>query len=44
MGADGRYVAFASAASNLIPGDTNEDWDVFLVPVSFETLRRLYLP
>ena len=27
---DGRYVAFASAASNLVPGDTNGLWDVFL--------------
>jgi hypothetical protein len=27
---DGRYVAFASAASNLVPGDTNGVADVFL--------------
>jgi len=27
---DGRYVAFASAASNLAPGDTNGVWDVFV--------------
>lgn len=27
---DGRYVAFYSAASNLVEGDTNETWDVFL--------------
>ena len=26
---DGRYVAFRSAASNLVPGDTNGMWDVF---------------
>lgn len=27
---DGRYVAFASAATNLVPGDTNEAVDVFI--------------
>lgn len=27
---DGRYVAFESRASNLVPGDTNADWDVFV--------------
>jgi Tol biopolymer transport system component len=27
---DGRYVAFASAASNLAAGDTNAMWDVFV--------------
>ena len=26
---NGRYVAFRSAASNLVPGDTNGKWDVF---------------
>jgi Tol biopolymer transport system component len=30
MSADGRYVAFVSQASNLVPGDTNGDWDVFV--------------
>jgi len=30
IGADGRYVSFDSNASDLIPGDTNADWDVFL--------------
>lgn len=30
ISADGRYVAFASLASNLVPGDTNESWDVFV--------------
>jgi Tol biopolymer transport system component len=30
MSADGRYVAFASLASNLVPGDTNGDWDAFV--------------
>ncbi len=27
---DGRYIAFTSAASNLVPDDTNAAWDVFL--------------
>jgi Tol biopolymer transport system component len=30
ISADGRYVAFRSAASNLVPGDTNIAIDVFL--------------
>ncbi len=30
MSADGRYVAFESAASNLVPGDTNASMDVFV--------------
>lgn len=30
ISADGRFVAFLSAASNLVPGDTNQTWDVFV--------------
>jgi Tol biopolymer transport system component len=30
VSADGRYVAFASLAANLVPGDTNGVWDVFV--------------
>ena len=30
LSADGRYVAFYSYASNLIAGDTNGEWDVFV--------------
>jgi uncharacterized repeat protein (TIGR01451 family) len=30
ISADGRYVAFTSAASNLVSGDTNGSWDVFV--------------
>ncbi len=30
VSADGRFVAFASLATNLIPDDTNGQWDVFL--------------
>ena len=27
---EGRYVVFASKASNLVPGDTNDAWDIFV--------------
>jgi len=27
---DGRYVAFESRASNLVPGDTNQQFDTFV--------------
>lgn len=30
ISADGRFVAFSSYASNLVTGDTNEEYDVFL--------------
>ena len=30
LSADGRYAAFHSAASTLVPGDTNGTWDVFV--------------
>lgn len=30
VSADGRYVAFASFATNLVPGDTNNEQDVFV--------------
>ena len=29
ISADGRYVVFASEASDLVPGDTNGEWDLF---------------
>ena len=29
LSADGRYLTFASEASNLVPGDTNEISDIF---------------
>lgn len=31
ISADGKFIAFASSASNLVPGDTNETLDVFVV-------------
>jgi len=30
ISADGRYIAYRSHASNLVPGDTNGTWDIFL--------------
>ncbi len=30
LSSDGRFVAYGSEASNLVPGDTNGAWDVFL--------------
>ena len=30
LSADGRFVAFASDAADLVPGDTNDDTDVFV--------------
>src|SRR5215468_9146689 len=30
VSADGRYVAFASTATNLVPGDTNQLSDIFV--------------
>lgn len=30
ISADGRYVGFPSGATNLVPGDTNTVWDVFV--------------
>jgi Tol biopolymer transport system component len=30
ISADGRYVAFRSLASNLVAGDTNDAWDIFV--------------
>ena len=40
ISADGRYVAFYSSASNLVPGDTNGAFDVFVHDrVTGETIR-----
>ncbi len=30
ISSDGRYVAFQSLATNLVTGDTNDEWDVFV--------------
>jgi Concanavalin A-like lectin/glucanases superfamily/MBG domain (YGX type)/Bacterial Ig-like domain (group 3)/IPT/TIG domain/MBG domain len=37
----GRYVAFRSAATNLVPGDTNGGWDVFRRDRLAQQTRRL---
>jgi len=38
LSADGRFVAFESSATNLVPGDTNGTWDVFVHDQSGGTL------
>jgi Tol biopolymer transport system component len=40
---DGRFVLFASEASNLVPGDTNGEKDVFLRDLQLGTLQRVSL-
>src|SRR5207247_7550333 len=41
ISADGRFVAFASYASNLVPGDTNGDADVFVHDRQTGTTERV---
>lgn len=43
ISANGRYVAFVSAAANLVPGDTNESWDIFLHDRETGETRRVSL-
>lgn len=43
MTPDGRYVAFWSKASNLVAGDTNSGWDVFLRDTLTGATQRLSL-
>lgn len=38
---NGNRVAFTSLASNLVPGDTNQESDVFLADVAGNTLQRV---
>jgi Tol biopolymer transport system component len=40
ISADGRYVAFISGSSNLVPGDTNGTFDVFVRDLRTGTTRR----
>jgi hypothetical protein len=40
---DGRYVAFESLASNLVTGDTNGTWDVFVHDLQTGTTERVSL-
>jgi Tol biopolymer transport system component len=39
--ADGRYLAFMSDAANLVPGDTDRSWDVFVRDLTHQTIRRV---
>jgi len=41
VSADGRFVAFSSRASDLVLGDTNEDWDVFVRDRQTGTTERV---
>src|SRR6185369_13429950 len=40
ISADGRYVAFVSNASNLVFGDNNGDWDIFVKDLQTGALVR----
>jgi len=39
--ADGRFIAFHSAASNLVPEDTNNKQDIFVFDRKMETMQRI---
>ncbi len=41
ISADGRYVAFNSAASNLVPDDTNGVADVFVYDRVAQTIEQV---
>ncbi len=43
VSADGRFVTFSSAATNLIAGDTNEHLDVFVRDLEQQTTERISL-
>ncbi len=38
---DGRFITFASFSSNLVPGDTNGTWDIFVVDYVLDTMARV---
>lgn len=44
ISADGRFVAFESAASNLVPGDTNNATDIFVFDRQTRTTERVSVP
>jgi Tol biopolymer transport system component len=44
LSAHGRYIAFDSDASNLTPGDTNRDSDVFVFDRQTSAMSRVSLP
>jgi subtilisin family serine protease len=41
LNANGRFVAFSSASSNLVPGDTNGQWDIFVFDRQSRTIERV---
>jgi len=41
ISADGRYVAYMSLASNLVPGDTNGVFDIFVLDRQLDTVTRV---
>lgn len=41
ISADGRYVSFRSSASNLVPGDTNGNPDIFRYDAQTDTLENI---
>ena len=41
LSADGRFVAFHSRASNLVAGDTNDEWDIFVHDRDHGTTERI---
>lgn len=41
ISADGRFVAFASTASDIVSGDGNSTWDVFVRNMDFGTTQRV---
>src|SRR5690349_11318384 len=43
LSADGRFVAFVSDATNLVPGDTNRVFDVFVRDRKLGTTERVSL-
>ncbi len=43
ISSDGRLVGFTSIASNLVDGDTNSEWDVFLRDTTTNTTQRVSL-
>jgi Tol biopolymer transport system component len=44
ISADGRYVAFTSSATNLVAGDTNGTWDVFVRDRETGATTRVSVP
>src|SRR4028118_885412 len=41
ISADGRFVAFGSSASNFVPGDTNNTFDIFVRDTLTNTTTRV---